>query len=110
MISKIITRGILPAVRLCAPMSLCLNTAKFSFGKLEKTSKIQSIIEEELKSETENLNDLTTYEKEFKNGGWTVARENTLVELTKSVGAYTVRLLSNIKTPSQFGDEENEGQ
>lgn len=111
MISRILTRGVLPAIRLCAPVSLCFATPKYSFGKLEKSTKIRSIIEQEIKAETENLNDLSSYEKEFKNKGWTISKDSTLVELSKEVGAYKVRLLSNIKTPTQFDDEENnEGQ
>lgn len=108
MISRIITRGILPAVRLCAPLSLCLTTPKFNFSKLEKVSKIRGIIDEELKAELENPNDLASYETEFKKGGWTITKENTLVELSKTVGAYQVRLLSNIKTPTQFDEEGQE--
>jgi hypothetical protein len=85
-----------------------LAVPKFNFSKLEKVNKIRTIIDEELKAETENLNDLASYEKEFKNGGWTISKESTLVELSKTVGAYTVRLLSNIKTPTQFDEDENQ--
>ena len=102
MISRILTRSLLPAARLCLPAAL---TPKFHFGKVEKLSKFKTIIEDELKSETENLNDLSAYEKEFKKGGWSIARENTLAELSRTVGPYSVRLLSNIKTPTQFDDE-----
>jgi hypothetical protein len=47
---------------------------------------------------------LQSYEKEFKNAGWTISKEHTQVELSKTVGAYQVRLLSNIKTPTQFDE------
>lgn len=110
MISRILTRGVLPAARLCAPAALGFTTPKFSFGKLEKSSKIRSIIDEELKAESENLNDLSSYEKEFNSKGWSLSKDNTLVELSKDVGAYKVRLLSNIKTPTQFDNEENQEQ
>ncbi len=107
MISKIITRGILPTIRLCVRTPLAMATPKFSFGKVQKAGKFHSIIDEEIKTETENLNDLEAYEKEFKNGGWTITKENTLIELSRTTGAYQVRLLSNVKTPTQFDDEEN---
>jgi hypothetical protein len=32
-----------------------------------------------------------------------------MVELSRTVGAYQVRLISNIKTPTNFDDEENQG-
>jgi hypothetical protein len=80
---------------------------RFSFGKIEKATKIRTIIDKEIIAETENIKDLTSYEKEFKNGGWSIARENTLVELSKMVGAYEVRLLSNIKTPTKFDEQED---
>lgn len=110
MISRIITRGLLPAARLCLPATFATHVPRYTFGKIEKASKIRSIIEEEIKTESENLNDLSNYEKEFNKGGWTVNRENTLVELSKTVGAYQVRLLSNIKTPTQFDEEEGQQQ
>ena len=53
---------------------------------------------------------MESYEKEFKNAGWTVSRENTQVELSRTVGAYQVRLLSNVKTPTQFDEEENQAE
>ena len=108
MISRIITRGILPTVRLCAATPFILATPKFNFGKLQKAGKFHAIIDEEIKTETENLNDLEAYEKEFKNAGWSVSKENTLVELSKTNGAYLVRLISNIKTPTQFDQDENQ--
>ncbi len=55
------------------------------------------------------MTDVSGLEETFKNNGWSIARENTLVELTKTTGKYTVRLLSNIKSPSNF-DQEQEGQ
>jgi hypothetical protein len=107
MISRIITRGILPTIRLCASTPFTLATPKFSFGKVQKAGKFHSVIDEEIKTESENLNDLEAYEKEFKNGGWTVSKESTLIELSRTSGAYQVRLLSNVKTPTQFDDENN---
>lgn len=108
MISRIITRGILPTVRLCTATPFIMTTPKFNFGKVQKAGKFHNIIDEEIKTESENLNDLEAYEKEFKNGGWTVTKDNTLVEISKTAGAYQVRLLSNIKTPTQFDEEENQ--
>jgi hypothetical protein len=49
-------------------------------------------------------------EENFKNNGWSIARENTLVELTRTTGKYTVRLLSNIKSPSNFDQNEENQQ
>jgi len=37
-----------------------------------------------------------------------LAKEQTLVELSKSTDKYTIHILSNIKAPTNFGDNEGE--
>ncbi len=46
MISRILTKTIFPVARLCVPASIIFNTPKFNFGKIEKATKIKSIIDE----------------------------------------------------------------
>lgn len=55
------------------------------------------------------MTDVSGLEETIKNNGWSIARENTLAELTRTTGKYTIRLLSNIKSPSNF-DQEQEQQ
>ncbi len=103
MISRMITRVPVAALRLALP---ALARPLFLFSKVEKVTNYKQIIEKEIKAEEENLTDLATYESNFQAEGWTISKENTLVELHKKVGKYDVRLLSNVKAPSNFGDEQ----
>jgi hypothetical protein len=77
MISRIITRGIMPLARLYAPAASLLTVPKFQFARKNKTTaapSVHSMIDEEIKAEVENPNDIESYEKEFKEGGWTIVR------------------------------------
>jgi|JI8StandDraft_1071087.scaffolds.fasta_scaffold897862_1 hypothetical protein len=109
MISKVIARGIAYASKRILTPARLLTTPKFSFTrKIEKTSpSFSSIIDKEIKAEEENVTDLSEHIKGFEEKGWALKREDVLVELSKTVGPYEVRLLSNVKAPTNFGDQEN---
>jgi len=117
MISRIAIKGALSFARLCIPTVSILSFPKFSFGKIEKINKYRKNIDDEIKSEESQLNDLTEYDAAFSKGGWTLVKEQTLVELSKSTDNYQIRILSNIKSPTNFddnqaeeGQQQNEGQ
>lgn len=110
MISRIVIKGIASAARLCIPSASLLRTPAFNFARVTKVSSHKKTVETEIKAEEENLTDLTSYQEDFKKEGWSVSQEGTLVELAKKVGNYDVRLLSNIKSPTNLGEEEGEKQ
>jgi hypothetical protein len=51
MISRVITRGIISAVRLSLPTFSIMSTPHFNFGKIEKVTNYKNIIDAELKEE-----------------------------------------------------------
>ena len=56
-----------------------------------------------------NQADVKKYEEFFSQHGYTIKRDNTVVEAEAVVGKFKVRLISSIKPPSN-GAEEAEGQ
>jgi hypothetical protein len=113
MIARIITRTLTKAPRILAAATPTLthtNTYNLS-RKVEKTpSSVANIIETEIKAEQDNMTDLAEKEDLFKQQGWAILKENTLVELSKNTGKYDIRLLSNIKSPTQFDQDEAKEQ
>lgn len=112
MIGKVISRGLAYASsRMLAPVRL-LAVPHFSFaGKVQKTStSFSSVIEKEIQAEEENTVDLSEHLKNFEEKGWSLSKQDTVAELSKTVGRYEVRLISNIKAPTNFGDQENKEQ
>lgn len=108
MISRIFSRTVNIALR-TTPRTLGLLTVpSYSFNrKIEKApSNFNRILQDEIKAEEENLTDLSEQQTFFDENGWNIKRESVLVELSKTIGPYQVRLVSNIKSPSNFNENE----
>ena len=71
MISKVLVRGLNASAHLIRPALPLLSTPRFHFAKeLDKISRFRMMLNEEIKSEKESLNDVSPYEQQFKDGGW----------------------------------------
>ncbi len=107
MISRVIVRGIACATRLSFAPARLLAAPRFNFSRnVQKANSYGKVIEDEIKAEEENVTDLAEHIKGFEEKGWALKREDVLVELSKTVGPYEVKLLSNVKAPTNFGDQE----
>ena len=84
MISRVLTRTISSAIRVgCRPQNI-LAIPSFQFSrKIEKVSNFGNALDQEIKTEEENLTDLSDHISKFEKKGWKLARENVTVELSK---------------------------
>ena len=90
-----------------------LRTPAYGFAReLDKISKFRSLVDKEIKAEKENIMDVSQYESQFKEEGWSLNLQGTLVELSRTQGNYDVRLLTTVRAPTQFPEDEGqqEGQ
>jgi hypothetical protein len=103
MISKIITKGLSAATRLRLSFKNLQAVPQYHFGRVTKANEPNSfrkVIEEEIKAEQKELVDIKEDESTLQKAGWTISKDNALVELYKKAGAYEVRMISQIKSPS----------
>jgi len=70
MISRIVTRSLLPLAQRCLATPFVLHTPRFNFARAPRIPSLKDAVESELKAETENPVDLTQFLSSFKNGGW----------------------------------------
>jgi hypothetical protein len=112
MISRILTRALGAALPKAQQARSLLAVSQFSFAREVKKAgtNFTKVLDDEISAEESNLTDLSEHQARFSDKGWALQRDATLVELSKTTGAYTVRVLSNIKSPSQFNEGEEEGQ
>ena len=110
MISRTIIRGLTCALRRTAQPRGLLTRTQFNFARqIQKGNNFAQTLQEEIQAEESNLTDLSSFQNKYKEQGWTITRENIQVEMSKKVGNYQVRLISNIKSPANL-DDQNEGQ
>ncbi len=109
MIAKTIVRRLV-SLKILTPTISLLSIPKYNFArKVEKAPvTFTSILEGEIKAQESNLTDVTEFQNEFKTQGWSIKKENTLVELSRTNGKYSIYLLSNIKSPTNFQNQEQE--
>lgn len=84
------------------PKTFILNSTRpcYSFAtEVETFSKLRGLLEEEIKHEEANKEDLTEFTNFFQNQGWKVAYDGTQVELSKKSGLYNIRVLFNARAP-----------
>lgn len=112
MISRVVVRGIAAATRLASRSSGLLTIPQYNFARKQDAgaSNFISVIEEEIQAEEGNKTDLSEHINNFEQKGWKLSKDNVQVELSKTIGKYEVRLLSNIKSPSNFEDNEESKQ
>ena len=52
--------------------------------------------------------DVAKYELQFKESGWAIKLEGTQVELSSTKNNYDVRLLTTVRAPTQFPEDEGQ--
>ena len=111
MISRTILRSLTSVLRRGSQQRALLTRPQYCFTRqIQKggTNFAQNL-QEEIQTEEGNLADLSTFQNKYKEQGWSISRENIQVELSKKVGKYQVRLISNIKSPANM-EGQNEVQ
>jgi hypothetical protein len=78
------------------------HTSRAFFSRVDKFNEFRSTLELEIEEENANKVDLSPFEADFKAQGWKLKKEDTLIELWKRVDDHDVRLLANIRAPTDF--------
>ena len=104
MISRTILRSLTSALRRTTQHKSLLARPQYCFSRqiTKGNNNFGQSLQEEIQAEEGNLTDLSTFTNKYKEQGWSITRENVQVELSKKVGSYQVRLISNIKSPANM--------
>ena len=107
MLKNCVTLASKSAFRMALPAR---SSPVFSFSnEVEVASRLKSAVEEEIKYEESEAQDLTDFTNFFENQGWKINYRGIQVELEKT-GAYDLRIIFNAKTPMAQNEEGEENQ
>lgn len=80
---------------------------RFSFSSLTAAvNKLKSVAEAELEHELNNPEDYSKEERFFKDNGWDVQYNDTVIELKKRQGFHQIHVVFNTRAPLPIEEEE----
>lgn len=80
---------------------------RFSFSSLTAAvNKLKSVAEAELEHELNNPEDYSQEERFFKENGWDVQYNDTVIELKKRQGFHQIHIVFNARAPLPIEEEE----